>query len=131
MATRRRPAEPPGAFAVTRLRAASAEAFERARQMGRAISTELMTADGFLGGLNSGVGRDQTTVTAWTTPERAVAVAREGRHALAMREFYKGGIAQHALTSVWVPHHLGPWYEADPDSGRMRQAERGAEPFWF
>ncbi|GAA2551875.1 ester cyclase [Pseudonocardia hydrocarbonoxydans] len=95
----------PGALSMTWADVADeAEEAELARRSEEVIGA-FMEDPGFLGIVASVSGRRGHTLSAWTTPEAAVAaVARNRAHTEGMAEMMRaGGLARNGLTAIWVP----------------------------
>lgn len=86
---------------------------EQGELIGR--TTEILTAlasePSFLGFQSTTVGRRNTTITAWTSPEAAeAALARSGPHQAGMQRMQRDGFGSRGFTSLWQPFRLNPQF---------------------
>jgi steroid delta-isomerase-like uncharacterized protein len=97
----------PGAFTVTWIDI-DAEHHPSLVEHTRAIVTEQLGNDDYLGSFLATVGRRNYTFTAWTSADAASAALRGDAHTTAMKLAQNGSFGANArgVTSVWAPVHL-------------------------
>jgi heme-degrading monooxygenase HmoA len=115
----------PGAFSITYLEAADANAVQKIREGSRASLIDMLKMDGFIGATTAVIGTRMVTISAWDKPEDSRNVMKEGKHAEAQRMMYDGSIARNGYTSVWTKHHINPAFMRCVACGKMN---RGAGP---
>jgi steroid delta-isomerase-like uncharacterized protein len=115
----------PGAFSITYLEAADANAVQKIREGSRASLIDMLKMDGFIGATTAVIGTRMVTISAWDKPEDSRNVMKEGKHAEAQRMMYDGSIARNGYTSVWTKHHINPAFMRCDACGKMN---RGAGP---
>ena len=77
----------PGAFGITTIWNNDAQT-EDIRALTRAIATEMLDMDGFIGVSVFRIGGRGVTISAWERPEHAKQLRRGGAHSEAMRRFW-------------------------------------------
>jgi steroid delta-isomerase-like uncharacterized protein len=97
----------PGAFTVTWIDI-DAEHHPSLVEHTRAIVTEQLGNDDYLGSFLATVGRRNYTFTAWASADAAQEALRGHAHTTAMKMAQTGGFGDNAfgVTSVWQPLHL-------------------------
>jgi hypothetical protein len=116
----------PGAYSITALHARGPEDIQGVSGQSRQIATEMLGMKGFLGFVGVTVGDRMLTISAWENPEDPAQMLRGGRHAEAMKMFYGPELAGGGVTSVWVPHHIGPRWVRCGACGKMVVHERSS-----
>jgi len=114
----------PGAFAVTSIWNADAEA-EEIRNFSRATAVEMQQMEGFIGVSIFRIGNRGVTISAWEKPEQTKQLMRGGTHAQAMRRFWDE-LSHSAFTSVWVPHHINPMWVRCQACRKMSDYEKNS-----
>ncbi len=132
----------PTVFSVTQLHAADEESALKIREFSRQIMAEMMEVPGFLGTTVAKIGLRMVTLSAWTDENAMSAFMRDGTHAAAMKEFFKGSIADSAYTSMWSPSRINAYWVRCASCGEIKDIEKngptcgcGAElpdhpPYW-
>jgi steroid delta-isomerase-like uncharacterized protein len=97
----------PGAFTVTWIDI-DPEHHPALVEYTRAIVTEQLGNDDYLGSFLASVGRRNYTFTAWASTEAAQVALRGDAHTTAMKLAQTGGFGDnaHGVTSMWTPHFL-------------------------
>lgn len=115
----------PAALSVTALHALDEARAETIRQQARQTITELLQEPGFVGITTATVGRRMITVAAWDDADAPGRALRRGTHAETMAPFFRGELASAGFTSVWVPHHVNPYWVRCDGCGRMVDSATG------
>jgi steroid delta-isomerase-like uncharacterized protein len=116
----------PGAFTVTWIEIDD-EHFPTLVEVTRAIVTEQLANDDYLGTCLGNFGRRHYTFSAWTTPEAAQAALRGDAHTTAMKMAQTGefGADARGMTSAWIPHFLNGVF--NPHGGSRPLSELGSQ----
>ena len=88
------------------------------RTISRDIAVEMQAMEGFIGITLVRIGNMGLTVSAWEKPENTRQLMRGGAHGEAMKRF-RQYLGDAAYTSVWVPHHINPFWVRCPSCNQM------------
>jgi hypothetical protein len=116
----------PGAFTVTWIDI-DPEHHPSLVEHTRAVVTEQLGNDAYLGSFLASVGRRNYTFTAWTSAEAAQVALHGDAHTTAMKLAQSGGLGENArgITSVWEPRHLNGVF--NPQGGSLDLSELGGQ----
>lgn len=117
--------EEPGAFSITYLEAADADAVLKVRAGSRDSMIDMLKMEGFIAATTATIGTRMVTISAWATPEDSRRVMKEGRHAEAQRMMFDGSIAKNGYTSVWTKHHVNTPFTRCDACGKMNRGAQG------
>jgi steroid delta-isomerase-like uncharacterized protein len=117
--------EEPGAFSITYLEAADADAVQRVRMGSRDSLIDMLKMEGFIGATTATIGTRMVTISAWTDAEAPRKVMKEGKHAEAQRMMFDGATAKAGYTSVWTKNRVNPSFMRCDACGKIH---RGATP---
>ena len=81
--------------------------------------------EGFIGVTLVRIGRLGMTISAWEKPENTAQLMRSGAHSDAMRRFWEH-LGKAAYTSVWIPHHINPFWVRCTACNKMGDYEKSA-----
>jgi steroid delta-isomerase-like uncharacterized protein len=114
----------PGAFSITAIWNAD-DQDDDIRTLSRQTAQEMLGMDGFIGVTLVRIGRVGITISAWEKPENTSGLMRGGVHGEAMKRFWTS-LGSAAYTSVWVPHHINPFWVRCAGCKQMADYERNA-----
>lgn len=100
----------PGAYSITQLEAVDDAQATNVRNLSRRVLTEMLGMPGFIGAVTAKIGLRMVTVSAWDHPDDPKRLTREGSHVEAMKPFFQGSLAKSAITSVWTPTRISPYW---------------------
>lgn len=112
----------PGAFAITTIWNPDAQT-EQVRALTRGTAVEMQAMEGFIGVSVFRIGNRGVTISAWERPEQSKQLMRGGTHSEAMRQFW-AELGDAAFTSVWVPHHINPFWVRCTACRKMNDHEK-------
>jgi len=114
----------PGAFGITTIWNSDGQT-EDVRALTRAIATEMLQMEGFIGLSFFRIGGRGVTISAWERPEQVKQLRKGGTHPEAMRRFW-ADLGDSAFTSVWIPDHIHPLWVRCTGCGKMIDHEKHA-----
>ncbi|HET6348816.1 MAG TPA: ester cyclase [Candidatus Krumholzibacteria bacterium] len=114
----------PGAFGITTIWNSDAQT-EEIRATTKAIATEMLGMEGFIGVSVFRIGGRGVTISAWEKPEHVKQMMKGGSHGEAMRKFWVE-LGNSAFTSVWIPDHINPIWVRCTACGKMNDHERSS-----
>ena len=109
----------PGAFSITALQARSPEDADGVRELSRAIATEMLSMNGFIGFLGVTVGDRLLTISAWEDAAHPRQLMKGGRHAEAMKKFFGPELGGGGYTAVFVPDRVNTMWVRCPSCQAM------------
>lgn len=115
--------EKPGAFSITAIWNAD-EQTEEVRDLSRDTAEEMLGMEGFIGTTLIRIGNTGITVSAWEKPQNTIQLMRGGTHSKAMKRFWED-LGDAAFTSVWIPHHINPFWVRCSACKKMADYEAG------
>jgi steroid delta-isomerase-like uncharacterized protein len=115
----------PGAFSLTMVDARSDDEVQEIRMFARRTILGMPAMPGFLSFLSAVVARRLYTISAWTRPEDARAVIRDGAHKEASSEFLRGNLGSAFHSSIWTPHRISARWIRCPSCGRVTGTQDG------
>ena len=115
--------EKPGAFSITAIWNAD-EQTDEVRSLSTDTAKEMLGMEGFIGTTLVRIGGLGITVSAWEKPQNTIQLMRGGTHSKAMKRFWED-LGDAAFTSVWVPHHINPFWVRCTACKKMADYEGG------
>lgn len=105
---------------MTQLQAIGEDAANEIREFSRKTMVEMLEVPGFLGTTGAKIGLRMITLSAWTDQDALIELMKSGTHAGAMREFFKGMVAESGYTSLWAPSRINAYWVGCISCGEMQ-----------